>query len=301
MLHGKFSPRSRAVLMSIIVGIGMAGLVLAPPAAAELHLEQYIEVPQCEPATGQRCPQSPEVRFTAGEGDKLQAKFTGNANGCSDALIRFNIDGYPQSDWLRVGPNQTVASGYFSKSGDHVLSVSAEGIEGGCNTGILNSWGGTVRIDSIEEVGPAPTRVLDEVGPAPRHVPQPCKWGYTGPVVLRLDNGQRVELDQWRGLNALGPPRYYIQGDGILGTGGLFDQGGGIMSGAHLKGAMMGSNGEGTHVSFLILWYDDRGGRLDGGDFTGDIDPGSGILRGTVENDAGARNGWVADQRWTCK
>jgi hypothetical protein len=299
MLHGKFTSRSRALLTAVIVGIGTAGLAVAPPATAELHLEQYIEVPQCEPATGQRCPQTPEVRFTAGEGDKLQATFTGNANGCSDALIRFNVDGYPQSDWLRVGPNQTVASDYFNRSGDHVLSVSAEGIEGGCNTGILNSWGGTVRIDSILEVGPAPRPVIDEVGPAPRHVPPPCKWGYTGPVVLRLDNGQRVELDQWNGLNALGPARYYTQGDGILGTGGLFDKAD-ILSGMHLRGVVSGANGEGTQARFAIVWYDDRGGRLDGGDFTGDIDPGSGIMRGTVENDAGARNGWVADQRWAC-
>jgi hypothetical protein len=298
MFVGKFSRSIGAVLSAIAVGA--AALVFASPAAAELHLEQYIEVPQCEPATGQRCPQSPEVRFTAGEGENLQAKFTGNANGCSDALIRFNVDGYPQSDWLRVGPNQTVASGFFKRSGDHVLSVTAEGIEGGCNTGILNSWGGTVRIDSIVEVGPAPSHVIDEVGPAPRHAPPPCKWGYTGPVVLRLDNGQRVELDQWSGLNALGPARFYMQGDGILGTGGLFDKAD-ILDGLHLKGAVLGANGEGTQARFSIVWYDHRGGRLDGGDYTGDIDPGSGILRGTVENDAGARNGWVADQRWTCK
>ncbi len=49
MLYGKFNRRSRAVLMAMVVGIGMAGIAFAPPAAA-LNLEQYIEVPQCEPA-----------------------------------------------------------------------------------------------------------------------------------------------------------------------------------------------------------------------------------------------------------
>jgi hypothetical protein len=75
------------------------GVALAPPASSR-HLEEYIEVPQCQPATSQVCPQSPGVRFTAAQDDRLRAQFTANANHCSDILVRFNIDNYPQSDWL---------------------------------------------------------------------------------------------------------------------------------------------------------------------------------------------------------
>lgn len=53
------------------------------------------------------------------------------------------------SDLLRVSPGQTVSTpGFYSKSGPHVLSVRATGIEGGCNTGILNAWGGVVTLDA---------------------------------------------------------------------------------------------------------------------------------------------------------
>jgi hypothetical protein len=95
----------------------------------------------------------------------------------------FNVDNYPQSDWLRVSPGQTVSTGYFIRSGDHVLSVMAKGIEGGCNTGILNSWGGTVRLDSVDIVGPAPQPVPDDVGPAPKPFHHhPASGGTTAPL-----------------------------------------------------------------------------------------------------------------------
>lgn len=285
MDHVSVSRRSRAILVAIIAGFGSAGLVYAAPAAA-LNLEQYVEVPQCEPATGQLCPQSPEVTFTAGQGDRLEASFTANANGCSDVSVRFDVDGYPQSDWLRVSPNQTVTA-TFTKSGEHVLSIKAQGIEGGCNAGILNSWGGVVRISSTGEAGSGSQP--DVVGPAPKTVPTPCSWGYAGPVVLRLDGDKRVELDQWSRLNALGPAHGF----------GLVDLGP-VLPSVPLSGVVLGSNGKGTEVDFSILWYDGGGGRYDGYDFTGDIDTESGMLRGTVVNDAGKSTGWVADQRWAC-
>ncbi|HZQ33813.1 MAG TPA: hypothetical protein VFB19_19025 [Mycobacterium sp.] len=108
MPEGTTRRRVGTVLVAI-VGSGMAGVMLAPPAAA-LHVEQYIEVPQCQPATSQECPQKPEVKFSAGQNEHIQAQFTANANHCSDILVRFLVDNYPQGDWVRAGPGQTVAN-----------------------------------------------------------------------------------------------------------------------------------------------------------------------------------------------
>ena len=276
MFIGKFTRRHRAAAMAMIVGIGTAGLVFAAPAAA-LHIEQYIEVPQCQPATSQVCPQSPEVKFTAGQNEQIQAQFTANGNHCSDILVRFNVDNYPQSDWLRVAPGQTVTSPSFSRSGDHVLSVTAKGIDGGCNTGVLNSWGGTVRIDSPDVVGPAPHPVAE---PAPA----PCKWTYSGAVVIEQDNGIRVHLDQWHDLTAMGPAHLYAPGATVESN----------------RGALIGAGGEGTTVNFTILWYDKQGGRAEANDYKGSIDPQSGTLGGTTVNDAGVTNQWLAHEHWTC-
>jgi len=76
---------------------------------------------------------------------------------------------------------------------------------GGCNTGILNSWGDTVRLDSVDVAGRAPA-------PVPPPPPTPCKWRHNGAVVIEQDNGIRVDLDQWHNLTAIGPARLYAPG-----------------------------------------------------------------------------------------
>lgn len=276
MFSDRFTRRNRVLVMAMVVGISTAGLALAPSAAA-LHVEQYIEVAQCQPATSQLCPQSPEVPFTAGQNDKLQAQFTANSNHCSDILVRFNVDNYPQGDWLRASPGQTVSSPPFDRSGAHVLSVTAKGVDGGCNTGVLNAWGGTVRIDSLETVGPAPHPVADPT-------PGPCKWTYSGAVVIDQDNGIRVDLDQWHDLTAIGPAHLYAPGATV----------------ASNRGAVIGAGGENTNLSFTIVWYDNRGGQAETNDYQGSIDPESGALGGTTVNNAGVTNQWSAHEHWTC-
>jgi hypothetical protein len=276
MYYGKFTRRNRVVVMAMVVGISSIGIAFAPPAAA-LHVEQYIEVPQCQPATTQVCSQSPEVNFTAGQNDSIQAQFTANANHCSDLLVRFNVDNYPQGDWLRVGPSQTVTSPIFNRSGDHVLSVTAKGIEGGCNTGVLNSWGGTVHLDSIDTVGPAPHPVA-----APP--PAPCKWGHSGAVVIEQDNGIRVDLDQWNDLTAMGPAHLYAPGATVESN----------------RGDIIGAGGDGTKVGFTIAWFDKNNRYANTNDYTGNIDPEWGTLRGTTTNNEGVTNEWLAHEHFTC-
>jgi hypothetical protein len=75
------------------------------------------------------------VNFT-GDQKNIVLQYTSNANGCSDVLLRFNVDNYPQTDWIRNSPNQTTTVDIGPHPGDHVLSVKARGIEGGCTPGL---------------------------------------------------------------------------------------------------------------------------------------------------------------------
>jgi hypothetical protein len=140
--------RCRGILRvtTIAATAGISALALASPASA-VNIEQYIEVPQCQPATSQLCPQEPEVNFTTDSGGFVDVQFTANQNHCSDIIVHVFVDRYPQFS-ARVGPGQTAQKGLGVGPGNHVLMMRAEGIEGGCNTGALSSWGGTVRIDS---------------------------------------------------------------------------------------------------------------------------------------------------------
>lgn len=143
--------RRCATISAIVASAGVVGVAFAAPALA-VHVEQYIEVPQCQPATSEDCPQTPEVAYTTyRENGQVRAQFTANANHCSDISVRFSRDGYgPMSDWLRVGPGQTVSASFTSGgTGNHTLIVAARGILGGCNTtGVLSAWGGSVGIDT---------------------------------------------------------------------------------------------------------------------------------------------------------
>jgi len=160
------SRRRCAVIAALVASVSMAAVPFAAPAFA-VHLDQYIEVPHCQPATSEECPQIPQVTFTSVKGEGLQAQFTANANHCSDIEVRFLLDGYPQSDWIRVGPGQTTpGQGFISPGGTHSFGVKARGILGGCNTtGVLSAWGGTIRINSDGSGVPQPRHDQREAPP----------------------------------------------------------------------------------------------------------------------------------------
>jgi hypothetical protein len=151
-----------ATATALVAGGGLAAIGLAGPASATVLVDQYVEVPQCQPNTSQKCPQEPEVNFTVPAGSKVQAFFTANANHCSDINVRLIKDEpstkwYPASDWMRAGPGQTVSGPFLDfPPGIHTFKVQAEGIEGGCNTGHLDAWGGTLRVESTARPTEAP-------------------------------------------------------------------------------------------------------------------------------------------------
>jgi hypothetical protein len=158
------SVRNLAVVAAIASGAGIAGVGLAGPASAGVLLDQPLGVGQCQPNTSQRCPQEPEVNFTVpGGAGTVQASFTADAGHCSDINVRLIKDNpdtgwYPFGDWQRVGPGQTVSVKTDMPAGPHAIKVQAEGIEGGCNVGHLDAWGGNIRVeaDAIPTEAPKP-------------------------------------------------------------------------------------------------------------------------------------------------
>jgi hypothetical protein len=173
MQHQTAKRRRGVVWATSVATTSVAALALAGTASA-VTIEQYVEVPNCQPATSQKCPQIPEVNFTASDDGSVLAQFTANSNHCSDIIVDILLDHYQQWQSARVGPGQTVTlgKGFYVTRGNHVLGVRAEGILGGCNTGVLNAWGGTVRVDSMidpnklrEGRSPFDPPPLEEAGP----------------------------------------------------------------------------------------------------------------------------------------
>ena len=92
-----------AEMCVIVTATGVAALALAAPASAKPYVQDsYIEVPQCQPATSQLCPQIP----TASVGAIMSptVTFTANSNHCSDIIAHVFIDGAEfGSDLLEPG------------------------------------------------------------------------------------------------------------------------------------------------------------------------------------------------------
>jgi hypothetical protein len=159
---------SRSAAVAAVFACGVAAVGLAAPASADTLADQYVEVPQCQPNTSQSCPQAPQVHFDLPAGGKVQASFTANANHCSDIQVRFlkntkSMGFYPASDWLQAGPGQTVTSPMISDLATGDLKIQAQGVPGGCNTGHLDAWGGTVHVEStgVPDVdAPKPPQIL---------------------------------------------------------------------------------------------------------------------------------------------
>lgn len=143
MAEQVFQVAGAAVRICVAVtATGVATLALAIPASAKPFVQDtYIEVPQCQPATSQLCPQIPTA--TVGAIMSPSVSFTANANHCSDIIAHIFIDGSEfGSDLLE--PGETTPEFPLESLQSHTVGVQAEGIPGGCNTGHLDAWGGTL-------------------------------------------------------------------------------------------------------------------------------------------------------------
>jgi len=129
--------------MCVVVGATcVTTLALAGPASAKPYVQDsYIDVPQCQPATSQLCPQIPSASVGAIMAPSVS--FTANSNHCSDIIAHIVIDGIEVgSD--RLEPGETTPDFPLESFQSHTVGVQAEGIEGGCNIGHLDAWGGTL-------------------------------------------------------------------------------------------------------------------------------------------------------------
>jgi hypothetical protein len=126
----------------LVTATAATALALAAPASAKpFTQDSYIEVPQCQPATAQLCPQIP----TASVGAVMSptVSFTTNSNHCSDIIAHIVIDGVEVGSDL-LEPGETTPDFPLEGLRSHSVGVQAEGVEGGCNNGTLSAWGGTL-------------------------------------------------------------------------------------------------------------------------------------------------------------
>lgn len=144
--------RCAVTTLAVATATGCAAVMLAGPASAgPLVLDEYIEVPRCEPLgdSNQGCAQV-VYRQAYIDSPSVKVEFTASRDHCSSILARVFVDGREWGSNV-VGPGQS-DGGYeipIERKGLHKFGVQAEGITGGCNTGVIDSWAGTLHIEEL--------------------------------------------------------------------------------------------------------------------------------------------------------
>jgi hypothetical protein len=109
----------------------------------------------CSPASGQLC--NPPFPTSLSSADILRVRFTASPANCSSITVDFFLDGFLVFTSDLLGPGDSTPALDFGPviPGAHVLSLQATGDVGGCNTGTLAEWAGTLTTMVALPVGPS--------------------------------------------------------------------------------------------------------------------------------------------------
>ncbi len=133
------------------IAMGCTSLVLAAPAAAEDH-DKHLAV-DCPPPFSQACAprQGISVDTSQDSSDSDVVWFTADPNppACAPGLVTLYADGNP------AGPAELVQPGDETKHhevrlppGSHLFEAQMAGTPGGCNTGAMSGWSGTIHVNT---------------------------------------------------------------------------------------------------------------------------------------------------------
>jgi hypothetical protein len=109
--------------------------------------ERHIAI-DCPQPFSQNC--APRQGFNVYSNGPLTATFTadGPPTACAPGKIRLFVDGKELGSDV-VQPGQTVGGKQFTVSkGDHLVEAQMDGVLGGCNTGSMSGWSGTLHVET---------------------------------------------------------------------------------------------------------------------------------------------------------
>jgi hypothetical protein len=161
--------------------------------------------------TSQVCGQPVPLPFTLAALTPIQVDYVPAAGHCSDVRLTISVDGVRRPpEQIAPGGSTTATFGPL-QPGAHELLVDATGVLGGCNTGALSSWGGSLTVRAAEAL-PAdvqPEAKLEYDGRAflvrvQYRLREPalaelCKAGCKARVELRTRTGRRVYAASLKG------------------------------------------------------------------------------------------------------
>jgi hypothetical protein len=182
---------TRAAALGAAAGLGALGLA-SPATAATVSRHLAVDCPQ---PYSQTCTPRQGATITS-SGPSLLIEFIADPNppACAPAEATVYLDGAADGQYLVQVPHpQNVGEPAFwdghhdMKPGTHQVDIQMTGVVGGCNTGSMSGWSGTLRVETDADALNDPGSPFKDF-PAPAvppgqspGVPAPPQPGNSGP------------------------------------------------------------------------------------------------------------------------
>jgi hypothetical protein len=133
-------------IAALVAATGCSAIVWAPPAAAATF-SKHLAV-DCPQPYSQSCPPRDGISVTT-QGP-VGAEFTadGNPPACAPGYVRIYF-GHLLVNEGTVEPGNTLkAATKLPSPGTYEINVQVDGVLGGCNTGAMSGWSGTLHVET---------------------------------------------------------------------------------------------------------------------------------------------------------
>jgi hypothetical protein len=145
MSHPTRTPKATAATTTLAAAAGLAALALAGPASAQTYT-QHLAV-DCPQPYSQNC--APRPGISVGDSSTpYYVRFTADPNACAPGMVRVFVD---NNEAGHTEVLQGVPAQFFKvqhRPGSHTVAVQMDGVLGGCNTGAMSGWSGTLEVQT---------------------------------------------------------------------------------------------------------------------------------------------------------
>jgi|GraSoiStandDraft_46_1057282.scaffolds.fasta_scaffold264288_1 hypothetical protein len=147
--------RNSATIVKDAAGIttlaALTALVFASPASATTYT-RHVAV-DCPPPYSQAC--TPRQGITVGgSATPYYVRFTGDSSACAPGMVHIFVDGLEKGH-SQVEPGQPAQ--FFNiqhgPGNSHTVDAQMGGVLGGCNTGAMSGWSGTLEVETDVDKG----------------------------------------------------------------------------------------------------------------------------------------------------
>ena len=145
MSHPARTLKATTATTTLAAAAGLAALALAGPASAQTYT-RHLAV-DCPQPYSQTC--KPRQGISVGDSSTpYYVRFTADPNACAPGMARIFVDNTEEG---RSEVLQGVPAQFFKIEhgpGSHTVEVQMDGVVGGCNTGAMSGWSGTLEVQT---------------------------------------------------------------------------------------------------------------------------------------------------------